>query len=57
MLFWRGRLPDFLPSFELISELTHAILQSAMRCENAEPTIGLSPWLFDTLRGKSATRA
>jgi hypothetical protein len=46
MLFWRGRLRvDFLPSFELISGVT----RNPDECGNAEPAIGLSPWLFDTL--------
>ncbi len=30
--------------------------QSSMRCETAEPAIGLSPWPFDTLRTKSAEK-
>jgi hypothetical protein len=33
MLFWGGRLRvDFLPSFELISGVTHAILDEVREC-------------------------
>ena len=39
---------DFLPSFELAGSPT----RSSMRCENEEPAIGLSPWLFRHAAGQ-----
>jgi hypothetical protein len=56
MLFWRGRLRvDFLPSFELISGVTHAILDEVPRMQSRRSVYPFG--FFDTLRGKSATRA
>jgi hypothetical protein len=48
MLFWRGRLGvDFLPSFELISGVTHAILDEVRRWRNwlLDPVY---PWALST---------
>ena len=43
MLFWRGRLRvDFLPSFELISGVTHAILDEVRECRADDRSIPLA---------------
>jgi hypothetical protein len=43
MLFWRGRLRvDFLPSFELISGVTHAILDEVRECRAGDRSIPLA---------------
>jgi hypothetical protein len=46
---------DFLPSFELISGVTHAILDEVPRMQSRRSVYPFG--FFDTLRGKSATRA